>query len=278
MILAAAACAAAGISYILNDDEPATQTKYETVTVSSTIVDKQGIMKYIIYPRVLNPYVWINQERQSIVSKLPIENSKQINNSICKQQLSVIFFWSIPLKARLFQTSTNPCLVIENLNPFKRNLMKISIGIQNENSGIGQIPSEIILSNYDKYSYQTDDRLDSLSYNPMTNDHIIPIGILKKKKTDLNERENQQQKRFCLDKLLGELDSNEENRMRNMILKNVNLCVENLSNILSESCSNDEEQLTTLRDLSSIMNNNNNNHKLTEEIYENIHSKLYNKV
>jgi len=159
---------------------------------------------------------------------------------------------------------------MENLNPFKRNLMKISIGIQNENSGMCQIPSEIILSNYDKYSYQTDDRLDSLSY-----DHVIPMGILKKKKSDLNERENQQ-KRFCLDKFLGELDSNEENRMRNMILKNVNLCVENLSNILSESCSNDEEQLTTLRDLSSIMNNN---HKqITEEIFENTHSKLYNKV
>jgi hypothetical protein len=39
----------------------------------------------------------------------------------------------------------------------------------------------------------------------MTNDHMIPIGILKKKKSDLNERENHQ-KRFCSDKILGELE------------------------------------------------------------------------
>lgn len=134
MILAAAACAAAGISYILNDDEQSTRTKYETVTVSSTIVDKQGIIKYIIQPRLINPYVLVNHEHKGIVScklnqlKLPIENSKQIN---FKQELSVVFFWSIPLKARLLQTSTKSCLVIENLNPFTRHLMKISIGTQN---------------------------------------------------------------------------------------------------------------------------------------------------
>jgi len=36
----------------------------------------------------------------------------------------------------------------------------------------------------------------------MINDHIIPIGILKKKKLDLNEGENNQ-KRFCFNQ--GEL-------------------------------------------------------------------------
>lgn len=59
------------------------------------------------------------------------------------------------------------------------------------------------------------------------------------------------------------LGSNEEN----LILKNINLCVENLSKILSESCSN------TLQDSSSIisiMNNNynNNNNKQKESITE----------
>ncbi len=109
--------------------------------------------------------------------------------------------------------------------------MKISIGTQNVDDDIP--PSEIALSYSDEYSYQT----NSLSYNRNINDDVIPIGILKKKKLDLNERENNE-KRFC----------SEENIMRNMIFKNVNLCVDNLSKILSESCSN-----TT----SSIINNNN---------------------
>jgi hypothetical protein len=287
MILAAAACAAAGISYIFNDDEQSTKTKYETVTVSSTIIDKQGIVKYVIQPRVFNPYLLINQEQKGVSSLirkyqsnhwiLPIENKKQKDNS---KEFSVVFFWSVPLKARLLQLSTKPCLFIENSNPFQRNLMKISIGTQNKNLGISPIPSEIALSYSDKYSYQShkeyDDTLDSLSYNPMINDNVIPIGILKKKKSELDERENHQ-KRFCFGKLgltkliqkflFRILDSNEEKIMRNMIFKNVNLCVENLSKILSESCSNSEEELTTLQKTSSLisaMNNNNINSRLFE--------------
>lgn len=81
---------------------------------------------------------------------------------------------------------------------------------------------------------------------------ITPIGILKKKKLDFNENENNE-KRFCFDQDERQkfsrndfLELNDENQMRNMILENVNLCVENLSKILSESCSNTKEQLTTL--------------------------------
>jgi hypothetical protein len=58
-----------------------------------------------------------------------------------------------------------------------------------------------------------------------------------------------------------------------MILKNVNLCVENLSKILSESCSNTEEQLTTLQN--SEMNNNQQKSSITQNIYKNLHSKLF---
>jgi hypothetical protein len=100
----------------------------------------------------------------------------------------------------------------------------------------------------------------------MINDHIIPIGILKKKKLDLNEEENNQ-KRFCL-----ELNNKE-------ILKNVNLCVENLTKILSESCSNTEEQLTTLQNspsfISTINNNQQKSSSITQNIYKNLHSKLF---
>jgi len=140
MILAAAACAAAGISYIFNDDDQSIKTKYETVTASSTIIDKQGIVKYVIHPRIMY-HPFINQEEKCIVSivnkyksnqlEVPIENNQQKNYFNFKQDFSVVFFWSIPLKARLLQISTKPCLVIENLNPFQRNLMKISIGTQN---------------------------------------------------------------------------------------------------------------------------------------------------
>jgi hypothetical protein len=88
---------------------------------------------------------------------------------------------------------------MENLNPFQRSLMKISIGTQNVNEENLDIPSEIALSN-------SDNTLDSLSYNPpMINDDIIPIGILKKKKLDLNEQENNNHKRFCFDQ--GELEN-----------------------------------------------------------------------
>ncbi|CAF1389461.1 unnamed protein product [Adineta steineri] len=291
MILAAAACAAAGISYILNDDddEQVTHTKYETVTVSSTIIDKQGIVKCILYPKLINPYLFINHEQKGTITlinkskcnefKLPIDPRQQINNSTFKQELSLIFFWSIPLKARLLQTFTKPCLVIENRNPLKQNLMQISVGIQN-NINLSHIPSEIILSNYDEYSYQLNRRenvftsnkeecdatLDSLSCNPMINDHIIPIGILKKTNQD----------RFCCNEIL---DLDRETKMRNMVLKNVNLCVENLSKILSESCSYDQEQLTTLENVSSIISTTktNNKQKLSsiEDSCENVYSKLF---
>ncbi|CAF2740921.1 unnamed protein product [Rotaria sp. Silwood2] len=156
------------------------------------------------------------------------------------------------------------------------------------------IPSEVALSNYDQYSYQTnrqkhswilnndehDNTLDSLSYNPIINDNIIPLGILKKKKSNMNENENNQ-KRFCYDKISN---SNQENIMRNIILKNVNLCVKNLSEILNESCSNNEKQLATLHSSSSfisLMNNNNNNNNksqsssIQQDTYKNIHSHLF---
>jgi hypothetical protein len=76
---------------------------------------------------------------------------------------------------------------------------------------------------------------------------------------------------------------NDEKTMRNTILKNVNLCVENLSKILSETYSDNEDDLTTLPNPSSIIspiNNNNNSTKklipsIREDIYENIHSKLF---
>jgi len=66
--------------------------------------------------------------------------------------------------------------------------------------------------------------------------------------------------------------------MKNMILKNVNLCVENLSKILSESCSNTEEQLTILQNSSSFistMNNNQQKSSIKQDIYKNIHWKFF---
>ncbi|CAF3352552.1 unnamed protein product [Rotaria sp. Silwood1] len=310
MILAAAACAvagAAGLSYIFDDnsdEQQSTNMKYETVTVSSTILDKQGIVKYVIHPYSYMYYPFIKQEQNKCIVtfinqnklnqlKLPIENYKEkMNDSIFKQDFSIIFFWSIPLKAHLLQTSTKSCFIRENFNIFERSVIKISIGIQNkinENIDMSDIPSEIALSNYDPYSYETnrrkpsliinhdeyDNTLDSLSYNRITNDDIIPIGILKKKKPNMNENDNNQ-KRFCYDKISN---SNQENLMRKIILKNVNLCVENLSKILNESCSNTEKQSTALYDSSSftsLMNNNNQSKSsIRQDIYKKKHSELF---
>ncbi|UJR26359.1 hypothetical protein I4U23_007692 [Adineta vaga] len=107
------------------------------------------------------------------------------------------------------------------------------------------------------------------------NDDIIPIGILKKNKLDINDRENIQ-KRFCNERLL---DTNENDGMKTIILNNVNQCVENLSKILSESCSSDEDQLTILETSSSIIcpinnnNNNNNHHKQNSSCIDDLNSK-----
>ncbi|CAF3451142.1 unnamed protein product [Rotaria sp. Silwood2] len=149
MILAAAACAvagAAGLSYIFddnNDEQQSTNMKYETVTVSSTILDKKGIIKNVIHPYSYMYSPCIKQDQNKCIVtllheyklnqlKLPIENCKEkINYTIFKQDFSIIFFWSIPLKAHLLQTSTKSCFIRENFNIFERSLIKISIGIQN---------------------------------------------------------------------------------------------------------------------------------------------------
>jgi hypothetical protein len=130
--------AAAGISYIFNDDEHSTKTKHDTVTASSTIIDQQGILKYVIYPRYSYRPL-INEEQRSMGSMLkkyktnqfevPIENKKRISHF--KQEFSVVFYWSIPLKAHLLQMPTKSSFIIENLNPFQHYSMKISIGTQN---------------------------------------------------------------------------------------------------------------------------------------------------
>ncbi|CAF1628920.1 unnamed protein product [Rotaria magnacalcarata] len=284
MILAAAACAvagAAGLSYVFDDDddEQSLHRKYETVTVSSTIADKQGVVKCVIHPYsyVYPPFLRPEQNKSSIrfinqnQLKLPIEiNTLKANDSIFKRNFSIVFFWSMPLKARLLQTSTKPCFSIENSNIYERKSIKFSVGIQNEINGISNASSDIVLSNLnDEY----DNTLDSLSlYNPIRNDDTIPIDVLKKKKSSLTENNNNQ-KRFCCDKIL---DSNQNNLMRNIILKNVNLCVDNLSKVLSESCSNNEKQSVTLQDSISF-DNNKSKALIQQDIYQNIHSQLFKK-
>ena len=54
------------------------------------------------------------------------------------------------------------------------------------------LPSEIALSH-------SNETLDSLSSNLSMKDSLIPMGILKKNKFDLDEREIHG-KRFCLDR------------------------------------------------------------------------------
>ncbi|CAF3404634.1 unnamed protein product [Rotaria socialis] len=283
MILAAAACAvagAAGLSYVFDDDEQSLHRKYETVTVSSTIADKQGVVKCVIHPYsyMYPPFLRPEQNKTSIrfinqnQLKLPIEiNKLKANDSIFKRNFSIVFFWSMPLKARLLQTSTKPCFSIENSNIYEHKSIKFSVGIQNEINGISNVSSEIVLSNLnDEY----DNTFDSLTlYNPIRNDDTIPIGVLNKKKSSITENNNNNQKRFCCDKIL---DSNQNNLMRNIILKNVNLCVDNLSKVLSESCSNNEKQSATLQDSISF-DNSKSKTLIQQDIYQNIHSQSFKK-
>lgn len=120
-----------GTSRILNNDN-------DKVTASSTILDKQGIVKYTIHPRMIYPYLEKNlisiiNKSKSNQLKLPILNNQEDNSGSIKQDFSITFYWSIPLKSRLFQIPTKSSRMIEHLNPFQKNLMKISIGTQNVN-------------------------------------------------------------------------------------------------------------------------------------------------
>lgn len=62
--------------------------------------------------------------------------------------------------------------------------------------------------------------------------------------------------------------------MRDLIITNVNRCVENLSKILSETCSNPSEELPTMADSSSINNNNQQtSSRMRRAFYEGIQSR-----
>lgn len=101
------------------------------------------------------------------------------------------------------------------------------------------LPSEIALS----HSNQT---LDSLSWNPSMKDSRIPIGILKKNKLNSNERDIDG-KRFCWNRSEDENRGDGLETKEERLMKNVKLCVENLSKILTESSSNTVLNSSSLR-------------------------------
>lgn len=88
-----------------------------------------------------------------------------------------------------------------------------------------------------------EDTFDSLTYNPIVNDHIIPIGILKKKKFDDDGWNSKKRRSDCNEtssKIVSDANVSwtDETTMRSQILENVNLCVDHLSRLLGETCSN----------------------------------------
>lgn len=123
----------AGISYVFNDIQ--SESKCDLVTASSTIIDPQGILKYVIYPPMrfshLHPppsMISMRRRCQSNLFRMPFNHREQIN--VVKKDFSMVFFWSIPLKARLVQTPTKSAVIVENSNHFQYYSMKISIGTQ----------------------------------------------------------------------------------------------------------------------------------------------------
>ena len=113
------------------------------------------------------------------------------------------------------------------------------------------------------------------TFDSMIDDNITPIGILKKKKSDSHEDEATKSKKFCDERIALQLkydghlerrsfgDSNEqsvswhdENMMKHVILNNVNLCVENLSKLLNETCPDAHQARTSSSDMISMRNNN----------------------
>ena len=158
-----AAAAAAGISYLFHDDDddarsnPLAHVKQKsTVTISSTLVDQHGVVKAVIYPRIPpNPYSLMIQPRrirpdQGTVFSIekyrcnrcliPMESHSQTTASRIQRKLALLFFWSIPLKARLFRVCTRPAMRLENLNRFERHPIRISIGVQNVSTKAFDIP------------------------------------------------------------------------------------------------------------------------------------------
>ena len=220
---------ATAVSYLRHDDSQSESMKGKasSVTVASTILDQQGVVKTVIHPRFVHPFPMIFcpylsrtiAEQRSEQRLVPVRSPTQRTKSNVDRRMSLLFFWSMPLRAQFSQLCTRPTRIDDLSTRFERHPVKISIGIQN-----GSERSEIALSH-------TDETLDSLSYNRVVNDQIIPIGILKKKKFDEDEWNS---KRICSD---SNVSWGDETLMRNQILANVNLCVDHLSKLLGETCS-----------------------------------------
>ena len=154
MIFAAAAAgraaAAAGISYLFHDDDDDHGKQKSNVTISSTLVDQHGIVKAVIYPRIpLNPCPLIfhpcllrpDQGTVSSIEKcrsnrclIPGRSHQQRPYPSVQRKRALLFFWSVPLKARLVRICSPPAVRVENRNRFERRPIRISIGIQNVSS------------------------------------------------------------------------------------------------------------------------------------------------
>ena len=142
-MISSAAAKAVGVAYVLHrGDEQCGSMQPSIVTVSSTTVDKQGILKSVIYPRMIHPYPSMTypscpQRGTSVLIdacrahpwRIPLRHQCRVSNYT--QELSLVFFWSIPLAARYRQLPTRPSLILESWPSFERHSMKISIGIQN---------------------------------------------------------------------------------------------------------------------------------------------------
>jgi hypothetical protein len=147
-----AAAAAAGISYLFHNDDDDDHHSHSlvnvkqksTVTISSTLVDQHGIVKAVIFPRIppqLCAYPCLIRSSQGTVFSIekyrchrcliPTGSHQQTMSSRVQRKLALLFFWSIPLRARLYRLCTRPAVRLDNLNRFERRPIHISIGIQN---------------------------------------------------------------------------------------------------------------------------------------------------
>lgn len=165
-----AAAAAAGISYLFHDDDDdarsnplATVKQKSTVTISSTLVDQHGVVKAVIYPRIppnpcslmIHPHL-IRPDQGTAFSiekyrcnrcLIPMKSHSQTTTvSRVQRKLALLFFWSVPLQARLFRLCTRSAARLENLNRFERHPIRISIGVQNVSRRESVIPVDARVS------------------------------------------------------------------------------------------------------------------------------------
>jgi hypothetical protein len=131
-----------GISYLFHANdyqyEQYSTDNANNVTISSTIVDQQGIVKRMIRPRMNHCYVRHEKIMNILIDKcqviarlIPSRIDWQRIDRHAQHQRALLFFWSATLNARQWQLSTRISTINTHVHVYERYPIEISQVNQN---------------------------------------------------------------------------------------------------------------------------------------------------